>query len=181
MSPSTSSPPSCPVGTKVSVQTVKNTVNTLSCYDSTGTIIGSPIPSLPSTNNICARDSRISNYATHIDTGYIQCKSGNVMRKETNPCPTGYNAIISSELSLNGSLTYTCQDNKIYEIVDPFTCPLNVTPNTVTVLWDGSTAYQCNILPISGFTSNIYDFKSKKERNIENFSQNTNGKCKARY
>jgi hypothetical protein len=31
----------------------------------------------------------------------------------------------------------------------------------------------------NGFTSNVFEFKSKKERKIENFSQN--GKCKARY
>jgi len=31
------------------------------------------------------------------------------------------------------------------------------------------------------FTSNVNEFKSRKGRNVENFSQNTNGKCKARY
>ena len=33
----------------------------------------------------------------------------------------------------------------------------------------------------AGFTSNVYDFKSKRERNVESFSQNNNNKCKARY
>ena len=33
----------------------------------------------------------------------------------------------------------------------------------------------------SGFTSHVYEFKSRKGRNVEDFSQNTNGKCKARY
>jgi len=32
---------------------------------------------------------------------------------------------------------------------------------------------------VATFTSNVYDFKSKKERRIENFSEN--GKCKTRY
>ena len=31
------------------------------------------------------------------------------------------------------------------------------------------------------FTSNVNEFKSRKGRNVESFSQNTNGKCKARY
>jgi hypothetical protein len=34
--------------------------------------------------------------------------------------------------------------------------------------------------PPAPFT-NVNGFKSKKERKVENFSQNTNGKCKARY
>ena len=34
---------------------------------------------------------------------------------------------------------------------------------------------------MDNFTSNINRFKSRKGRNVENFSQNTNGKCKARY
>jgi hypothetical protein len=29
--------------------------------------------------------------------------------------------------------------------------------------------------------TNVNGFKSKRERNVESFSQNTNGKCKARY
>jgi hypothetical protein len=29
--------------------------------------------------------------------------------------------------------------------------------------------------------TNVYDFKSKRDRNVENFSQNNNNKCKARY
>jgi hypothetical protein len=33
----------------------------------------------------------------------------------------------------------------------------------------------------SGFTSIVYEFKSRKNFNVENFSQNTNGKCKIRY
>jgi len=43
-----------------------------------------------------------------------------------------------------------------------------------------SLRYQkCVPIQSSTFTSNVYDFKSKKERRIENFSEN--GKCKARY
>jgi len=59
------------------------------------------------------------------------------------------------------------------------TCPFNIAPKNVDLPWGGS-GYQCTISPTNGFTSNVYDFKSKKERNIENFSQN-NSKCKARY
>ena len=32
-----------------------------------------------------------------------------------------------------------------------------------------------------GFTSHVYELKSKKDRNVENFSQNANSKCKTRY
>ena len=36
-------------------------------------------------------------------------------------------------------------------------------------------------VPNQAFTSHVYESKSRKGRNVENFSQNTNGKCKARY
>ena len=41
--------------------------------------------------------------------------------------------------------------------------------------------YSCANTERAGFTSNVYEFKSRKDRNVESFSQNTNGKCKARY
>ena len=44
--------------------------------------------------------------------------------------------------------------------------------------------YEFKVIPSNGvanFTSHVYEFKSRKGRNVENFSQNTNGKCKARY
>jgi hypothetical protein len=53
-------------------------------------------------------------------------------------------------------------------------------PGTKYVL-DANNTLQCETVSSSGFTSNVYDFKSKRERKVENFSQNNNSKCKARY
>ena len=46
---------------------------------------------------------------------------------------------------------------------------------------DNNGSYSCVNTETAGFTSNVYEFKSRKGRNVESFSQNTNGKCKARY
>jgi hypothetical protein len=175
-SPGTSTS-SCPAGTKVSKQTTKSAINTLSCYGSNGNIIGSPIINSPPISNICTADTttRISynNILTHINTGYYQCNQDATTLLDTNPCPSGYTSAITPTLNLDGSITYTCTGN------GPFTCPLNVTPITTT-LNTGVTAKVCNILPTSQFT-NVNGFKSKRERNVESFSQNTNDKCKVRY
>jgi hypothetical protein len=175
-SPGTS-PSSCPPGTKVSKQTTKSAINTLSCYGSNGNIIGSPIINSPPISNICTADTttriNYNNILTHIDTGYYQCNQNAITLLDTKICPNGYISAITPTINLDGSITYTCSGN------GPFTCPLNVTPITTT-LNTGVTAKVCNILPTSQFT-NVYDFKSKKERNVESFSQNTNGKCKTIY
>ena len=127
----------------------------------------------PPIDNVCRSDTRVNNYLTHIGTGYIQCRQGNTMLKDTNICPVGYNSVITPVVNLNGALKTTCMGD------GPFTCPLNVTPITENVPW-GGTAQVCNILPTSQFT-NVNGFKSKKDRNVENFSQKINNdKCKAR-
>ena len=55
-------------------------------------------------------------------------------------------------------------------------CPIGFKLN----YHSNSGIVSCKSIP-SGFTSIIYEFKSRKNFNVENFSQNTNGKCKARY
>jgi hypothetical protein len=55
-------------------------------------------------------------------------------------------------------------------------------PGTKYVL-DASNTLQCE--PVTTNTparfTNVYNFKLKRDRNVENFSQNNNNKCKARY
>ena len=55
--------------------------------------------------------------------------------------------------------------------------------NYICTDWDGNILASGNFATSNqdGFTSHVYEFKSRKGRNVERFSQNTNGKCKARY
>jgi hypothetical protein len=165
--------PSCPVGTKVSKQTTLTTgPNTLSCYDANGVIIGSPIPNTP-IPNICTTEARFNNYLTHIDTGQIVCNIDGATYKNSNPCPAGINLLSTPELKLDGTYNYVCLGSK-----PDFKCLSNVQPIIGSSRWGTTTT--CNILPTSRFTSDVYDFKSKREHKVESFSQNNN-KCKARY
>ena len=56
--------------------------------------------------------------------------------------------------------------------------PVKICGTGTKYVLDANNTLQCEPKP-ARFT-NVYDFKSKRERNIENFS-NTNNKCKARY
>jgi hypothetical protein len=50
------------------------------------------------------------------------------------------------------------------------------------MIFENNGSYSCVKTPQkAGFTSNVYKFKSRRGRNVENFSQNTNDKCKAKY
>jgi hypothetical protein len=51
-------------------------------------------------------------------------------------------------------------------------------PGTKYVLDDNNTLL-CE--PVPARFTNVYNFKSKRERKVESFSQNDNNKCKARY
>jgi hypothetical protein len=74
----------------------------------------------------------------------------------------------------------------VTEQVDVYTLRCNIN---YRVNYEGETG-RVTCVPIASdaistmtqnFTSNVNEFKSRKGRNVENFSQNTNGKCKARY
>jgi hypothetical protein len=182
---------SCPENAVVSKQTIGEVTNTLSCYDANGIIIGSPINNEAEKPSLCKIDSPIDNYLTHISSEYIQCNVGDSVEETTNTCPDGYMIAVKPNLKLNGELSYTCRRNTKLNTFNnqPFTCPFNVTPIQTHDPRLG-TLYKC-ILPSSEslpssellpapFT-NVNGFKSKKERKVESFSQNTNGKCKVRY
>jgi hypothetical protein len=171
---------SCPENTVVSKQTLREYANTLSCYDVNSDIIGTPRLNEPTLPDVCKSDSRVDNYLTRIDTGYIQCNTGDVPLVTSNTCPNGYKTAITPELELNGKLSYGCMfDPSTYDNQE-FTCPFNVIPmQTEDPIY--GTLYKCTLPSSSAQFTNVNGFKSRKGRRVENFSQNTNGKCKARY
>lgn len=86
-------------------------------------------------------------------------------------------------------VTVSCEVGDIYSGISDkgiITCKRNVT-DIVTVSCDeGSSVTSVEqgvgvCTPNQTFTSHIYESKSRKGRNIENFSQNINKKCKVRY
>jgi hypothetical protein len=61
--------------------------------------------------------------------------------------------------------------------------PVKICGTGTKYVLDANNTLQCE--PVTTNTparfTNVYDFKSKRDRNVENFSQNNNNKCKARY
>jgi hypothetical protein len=86
-------------------------------------------------------------------------------------CPIGYEYISSSS---GPNKPLTCRQLTSYTEKDKGNCISGYTPVN-----DSFDNLVCKAIPAQ-FT-NVYDSKSKKERKVESFSQNTNGKCKARY
>jgi len=80
-------------------------------------------------------------------------------------CPYGY----VYDISASGDMV-TCNPISLPGKLGNL-CPAGYMKSSV----NGSS--QC--IEVARFTSHVYDFKSKKERKIENFSQN--GKCNVRY
>jgi hypothetical protein len=103
-------------------------------------------------------------------------------------CPDGFRLDASSYVDPYDNKFVECrtpgvavEEQSVYTLECPSDLTLNSSyndPDNMQVL--------CSNMPPSGgegsapFT-NVNRFKSRKERNIEKFSQNTNGKCKARY
>jgi hypothetical protein len=85
----------------------------------------------------------------------------------------------SDGLSWNGS---NCVQNAATEVT--LSCHVNqvASYNTDTKILNCSNPVSSTAAPPAQqkFT-NVNGFKSRKSRNVESFSQNTNGKCKARY
>ena len=83
-------------------------------------------------------------------------------------CPVGSKYLLTET---NGSTLCLSDIQSIVNIQ----CPTGFSYN-------GSTPEGgMSCVPIQGFTSHVYEFKSKRSRTVETFSQNSNGKCKARY
>jgi hypothetical protein len=61
--------------------------------------------------------------------------------------------------------------------------PVKICGTGTKYVLDANNTLQCE--PVTTNTparfTNVYDFKSKRERKVESFSQNDNNKCKARY
>ena len=83
-------------------------------------------------------------------------------------CPEGHKYAGTSDEGIT-----KCTGN--VDTIVNITCPHGYSYTNATA--DGVVT--CSQQVQQGFTSNVR--KSKKERKVENFSQNTNGKCKARY
>jgi hypothetical protein len=90
----------------------------------------------------------------------------------------------SGDFSWNGSncvqnsaaeVTLSCHVNQVssYNADTKILTCSNPVSNTV--------ATTATTAPTPAQFTNVNGFKSRKSRNVENFSQNTNGKCKARY
>jgi len=84
-------------------------------------------------------------------------------------CPIGHTYSSTS----NEGIT-KCDGN--VQTVVSITCPAGYSYTNATTNGIITCTQQ-----VQHYTSNVYEFKSRKGRNVENFSQNTNGKCKARY
>ena len=86
---------------------------------------------------------------------------------KTVVCPNGY----TYSSMINGIMSCS-KENQVSVSLE---CPTGYTYN-------GSTTEGGMICaPLQQFTSHVYEFKSKRGRTVETFSQNRNGKCKARY
>jgi hypothetical protein len=126
--------------------------------------------------------------------GYFKGPSG-FLGAASNKCPSG----TMKYIDVNGALgctntpgqTVICPNGFAFEIGDNNTikCTDPLPPNSgepvncitgYTLGNDSNGNPVCNAIPPEQF-NNIYDFKSKRERKVENFSQIKNSKCKARY
>ena len=142
-------------------------------YDMTGGYAGTPVCEISSDPN-----AGIDNIGDIIKK-CLMPKYGPLPHDTPNPDP---NTIIQPGSQAG------CPENTILSVNDQ--CQLGCAvgsgpvklcgPGTKYVL-DANNTLQCETVSSSGFTSTVYDFKSKRERKVENFSQNNNSKCKARY
>jgi hypothetical protein len=126
--------------------------------------------------------------------GYFKGPSG-FLGSVSNKCPSG----TMKYIDVNGALgctntpgqTVICPNGFAFEIGDNNTikCTDPLPPNSgepVNCITGYTLGNDSNGNPVCNATSpeqfnNIYDFKSKRERRVENFSQIKNSKCKARY
>ena len=94
----------------------------------------------------------------------------------TTDCLIG--CAIGSSPAISCSSGYIIDDNNNLKCMPsngPASSPMPSSAST-----SSSMPSLAPLLALSRFT-NVYDFKSKRDRNVENFSQNNNSKCKARY
>ena len=89
-------------------------------------------------------------------------------------CPTGYKYVIDLTDDM-----LTCNGIDSYLASDKGNCPNKY--ESVPDIYGNNVCQPIEPRVSTGFTSNVYDFKSKRERKVENFSQNNNSKCNARY
>jgi hypothetical protein len=126
--------------------------------------------------------------------GYFKGPSGG-LGSANNKCPSG----TMKYIDVNGALgctntpgqTVICPNGFAFEVGDNNTikCTDTLPPNsgepvnciTGYTLGTSNGNPVCNATRPSEQFNNIYDFKSKRERKVENFSQIKNSKCKARY
>ena len=89
-------------------------------------------------------------------------------------CPSG----MSLKISEYGDAPKCGKTDGLNNAGDPLTgnnfgvCPTDYNKAKYTDI--------CQYVPPAAFT-NVNEFKSRKGRNVESFSQNTNGKCKSKY
>jgi hypothetical protein len=92
--------------------------------------------------------------------------------------------------NINADMTCTDKNGDAQRTPKELMVPHQVDPNCNNDNHNGTC--EMEICTLDGATltclpyapqkfTNVYEFKSRKGRNVESFSQNTNGKCKARY
>jgi hypothetical protein len=125
--------------------------------------------------------------------GYFKGPSG-ALGAASNRCPSGTMKYIDVNGGLGCTNTpgetvicpmgyeHTVEDNTIKCTLDGYSSEL--TGNCITGYTLGTDSNGnpvCNATPPPEQFTNIYNFKSKRERKVESFSQIKNSKCKARY
>ena len=154
----------CPVGTLRQVQGLDpNSNNDIDCIMSNNSM--DPSNTISITNltpeqmilDVCTKFPSPTNI---MNTDLV---TGNYM------CYTKFGALLDSG-KINISFSPSSEPNTVN-----INCPDGYSYTSVSE----AGVITCTRQSQQGFTSNI--LKSRKDHRVENFSQNTNGKCKARY
>jgi hypothetical protein len=138
---------------------------------------GSPVCNISSSPN--AGMGNIIKTCKILGGGDLNSSDPNVVRNGgyTGTCPPNSNFGITTDCligcAIGSSPAISCSSGYMIDANNNLKCMPPRTPtSSPTSSPPGTTRL--------AFT-NIYDFKSKKERKVESFSQNDNNKCKARY
>ena len=138
-----------------------NIANGLSCNNSDDTLVGGTTDN--DTNILTSITCKTPNgieYAVTKKTVDIKC-----------PADSTYESTSDDGIS-------TCVG--IVKTITAIRCPVGYSYTNTTADGVITCTLQQN-QQNQAFTSHVYEFKSRKGHNVESFSQNTNGKCKARY
>jgi hypothetical protein len=146
---------------------------------------GSPVCNISSSPN--AGIGNIIKTCKVIGGGNVNSSDPNVVRSGgyTGPCPEKSNFAITTDCligcAIGSSPAISCSSGYMIDANNNLKCmPSNGPASSSSASTSSSMPSLAPVPTLVRFT-NVYDFKSKRERNVENFSQNNNSKCKARY